>query len=167
MSETVHLLAAVYPDLDQGKFAFNLLQKMHRGATITLVDSALISKNEKGKIKIEETTELTASKGARRGAIILGVIGLIYPPSLIGTVLAGGGIGAIAGRLRDTGIKNQQLNEIADRLENGKSAVIALVDDESTAAVQRALEGCEGELIIRVLDDETVKELYKAAGSGL
>jgi uncharacterized membrane protein len=130
-----------------------------------LVDSALITKDEDGKLKVEETTELTTRKGARRGAIITGVLGIIYPPSLLGSVLVGGAIGAVAGRLRDTGIKNPQLKEIADRLEPGKAAVIALAEDWSTPKVQGALAGYEGSLVIQAVDEATLKELYMAAGA--
>jgi uncharacterized membrane protein len=165
MSKTVQLLAAVYPDRDHAKVTFDMLHEMHRATNITLVDSALITKNEEGKLKVEETTELTTRKGARRGAIITGVLGIIYPPSLLGSVLVGGAIGAVAGRLRDTGIKNPQLKEIADRLEPGKAAVIALAEDWSTPKVQGALEGYEGTLVIQVVDEETLKELYMAAGA--
>jgi uncharacterized membrane protein len=167
VSKPVQLLAAVYPDREHAQVTFDMLQKMHRAATITLIDSALVVKNDQGKIKVQETTELTTRKGARRGAIIMGVFGLIYPPSLLGSLFVGGTAGAIAGRLRDTGIKNPELKEIADRLEPGKAAVLALADDWSTLDVQQALEGYEGTLIIRALDEQTVKELYKAAGSGL
>jgi uncharacterized membrane protein len=167
VSKAVQLLAATYPDLEHAKVTFDMLQNMHRAANIDLVDSALVRKDEKGKIKIEETTELTTGKGARRGAIITGVFGLIYPPSLLGSVLVGGAVGAIAGRLRDTGIKNPRLKEIADQLEPGKAAVIALAEDWSTYDVQRALEGYEGTLVIEPIDEETMKELYKAAGAGI
>ena len=72
-------------------------------------------------------------------------------------------IGAVAGRVRDTGIKNPKLKEVADQLEPGKAAVIALVEESSTLAAQNALVGYEGSLVIQALDEETVKELYKAA----
>jgi uncharacterized membrane protein len=165
MSKNVQLLAAVYPDQEHAKVTFDMLHEMHRATNITLVDSAMITKNEDGKIKIEETKELTTRKGAKRGAIITGVLGVIYPPSLLGSVLVGGAIGAVAGRLRDTGIKNPQLKEIADRLEPGKAAVIALAEEASTAKVQQALAGYEGTLVIQALDEETLKELYLAAES--
>jgi uncharacterized membrane protein len=165
VSKTVQLLAALYPDREHAKVTFDMLHEMHRATTITLVDSALITKDGEGKIKIEETKELTTRKGARRGAIITGVLGIIYPPSLIGSVLVGGAIGAVAGRLRDTGIKNPQLKEIADRLEPGKAAVVALAEDSSTAKVQGAMEGYEGTLVVQVVDEATLKELYKAAGA--
>jgi uncharacterized membrane protein len=165
VSKQVQLLAATYPDLDHARVTFDMLQQMHRAANIDLVDSALVRKDDKGKIHIEETTELTTGKGARRGAIITGVFGLIYPPSLLGSVLVGGVVGAIAGRLRDTGIKNPRLKETADQLEPGKAAVVALAEDWSTPDVQRALEGYEGTLLIEAIDEETMKELYKAAAS--
>jgi len=57
-SKPVQLLAAVYPDLDHAKVTIDMLHDMHRAANIDLVDSALVTKNEEGKIKVEETTEL-------------------------------------------------------------------------------------------------------------
>ena len=167
MSKPVHILAAVYPDREHAKVTLDMIQEMHRADTITLVDAALITKDDEGKIKIEETTELTTRKGARRGAIVTGVLGLIYPPSLIVSVLAGGGIGALVGRLRDTGIKTEELKEVADRLEPGKAAVVALADDESTLKLQQALEGYEGTLVIAAIDEEAIKQAYIDEGSGV
>jgi uncharacterized membrane protein len=163
--ETVELLAAVYPDQAHAKVVFDMLHEMHKATTITLVDSALITKDDDGKIHVKETTEFTTRKGARRGAIITGVLGLIYPPSLIVSLAVGGGIGALVGKARDTGIKNPKLKEVADRLEPGKAAVVALADDWSTVKVQNALAGYEGTLVIQAVDEETIKELFLAAGA--
>jgi len=165
MTNRVNLVAAIYPDFAHGKVTFDMLHTMHRAVTVTVIDSALITKSEDGKVKVEETTELTTGKGARRGAVITGVLGLIYPPSLIASILVGGGLGGLIGKLRDTGIKNPQIKDIADRLEPGKSAVIALADEESTPDVQRALAGYEGRLVVQPIDDETMKHIYEAAES--
>ena len=161
-SKTVHVLAAVYPDREHAKVILDMLHEMHRAVRITLVDAALITADEHGKIKVEETEELTVRKGARRGAIIAGVLGLIYPPSLIVSIVAGGGIGALAGRLRDTGIKTDRLEEVANQLTPGKAAIVALADEASTLKVQEALAGYEGTLVIEAFDEQTVKELETA-----
>jgi len=163
-----HLLAAIYPDAEHAKVTFDMMRQMDRAVRITLVDAVLVTCDADGKIKIKETKEFTAKKGARRGAIITGIIGLIYPPSLIASVFVGGAAGAIAGRSRDTGIKHPQLKEIAERLEPGKAAVIILVDEASAAKAQHALEGFEGTLIIKVFTEEELKELYiDAAEAGV
>ena len=75
-------------------------------------------------------------------------------------MLVGGTAGAVAGRARDTGIKHPQLQEIADRLDPGKAAVVILVDEATTPKAQHALEGYEGTLIIKVFTEEELKELY-------
>jgi len=163
MSTSAHLLAAIYPDQEHAQVILDMLERMHRADTITLVDSALITKNDKGKLQTQETKELTTKKGARRGAIIMGSLGLLFPPTIIAAAVTGGAIGAIAGKLRDSGIKNKQLRELAERLEPGKAIVVALAADDSLASVQTALAGYEGELVVAAIDEETLTEFHRAA----
>jgi uncharacterized membrane protein len=163
MDKSVHLMAGVYADHERGKVILDMLQAMHREGTITLVDAALLTKTDDGKLHVSETAELTGRKGARRGAVIMGVIGLIYPPSFIATVIAGGGIGALAGKLRDTGIKKDEMREISERLEPGKAAVLALAEAESVPAIEKALQGYEGQLLTQELGAETAEDLTALA----
>src|SRR5215210_4314645 len=83
MSTSAHLLAAIYPDREHAQVILDMLESMHRADTVTLVDSALITKDDKGKLQTQETKELTTRKGARRGAIIMGSLGLLFPPTII------------------------------------------------------------------------------------
>jgi uncharacterized membrane protein len=170
MSESSQMLAAIYPNREHAEAILEMLEQMNRAGTITLADAAMVTKDEKGKMQVEETKELTARKGAKRGALIMGAFGLIFPPSLIGSAIAGGAIGAVAGRLRDTGIKNDQMQELANRLEPDKAAVVALAAEGSVIKVQQSLAGYEGTLVNQVIDDETIsalnKEAVKEAGTG-
>ncbi len=154
MDKSVHLMAGVYADRERAKVILDMLESMHREGTITLVDAAMLTKNEKGKLEVEETAELTGRDGARRGAVILGIVGLIYPPSLIATVIAGGGIGALAGKLRDTGIKKGQMRDIAAKLDGDQAAVMALSESASVLAIEQSLKGYEGELLTQELGPE-------------
>jgi uncharacterized membrane protein len=160
------LMEAVYPTREQAKTILDMLQRMHRSTSITLADAAIVTKGADGKVHVEETAELTTREGAVRGALIAGVVGLIWPPSLIGSLLVGGGLGGLIGRLRDTGIKNDQIEAIAAGLEPGKSAVIALATGEWVPQIQGALQGYEGTLLIHVLSDEAMKEIYLEAAQG-
>jgi uncharacterized membrane protein len=163
MSKQLELLAGVYADQERAATILDMLQQMHRATTITLVDAALVTKDQAGKVHIQETRELTTGKGARRGAIIAGVIGLIYPPSLIATALAGGGIGALAGKFRDTGVKTDDLKEIAASLEPGKAAVVALVEAASAVRASNALHGYDGRLIRQAVSGEAATAMEQAA----
>jgi uncharacterized membrane protein len=170
MSKSSHLMAAVYPDRDHAQTILDMLERMHRAVTITLTDAALVTKDDEGKIRVEETKDLTTRKGARRGALIAGTFGLIFPPSLIVSAFAGGAIGAVAARFHDSGIKNKEMHELADRLEPGKAAVIVLAAEDSVELVQDSLSEYEGTLVITAIDEETLDALDKEhamqAGSG-
>ncbi len=170
MGTSAHMLAAVYPDRDHARTILDMLERMRRAGRIRLVDAALVTKDDQGKLHVEETKELTGRKGARRGAIIMGSLAILFPPSVIGSAIVGGGLGALTGRLHDSGVKNKQFHELAEGLEPGKAIVIALAEEASIATVQSALTGYDGTLIVAVIDEQTLDEMHRQAaikaGSG-
>jgi uncharacterized membrane protein len=163
MSKQLDLVAAVYADQEQAHLLLDTLQKMHRASTITLADAALVTRDAEGKVQVTETREVTTKKGAKRGAIVAGVLGLIYPPSLIASVVAGGALGGAWGKLRDTGIKTGDMKEIGNALEPGRVAVIALAEPEWTPAIERALEAGDGTLVRHGFSAEESQEIEAAA----
>jgi uncharacterized membrane protein len=163
--QNLTLLAAAYPNREHAQTTIDMLEKMHRALTITLKDATLVTRNEDGKIEVHETDELTTGKGAKRGAVIGGVVGLIFPPSILLTGALGGAIGGFLGRLRDTGIKNEEVKKLAEGLAPGQAAVIALVTDDTVVAAQNALSGYEGELVISSVSEDVMKKIYEAEAS--
>ncbi|MFG6493701.1 DUF1269 domain-containing protein [Microbacterium sp. P03] len=89
-------------------------------------------------VKADGTPHFVESKdwGPGRGALLGGAIGLIGGP--LG-VLAGGGIGVLASKLRDMGFKDAQLKTLGESLSQNESAVIFEIATESTAAAQALL----------------------------
>jgi len=161
--KAAHVVAAVFPDRDHAQVILQMLESMHRAGTVDLVDAAMLTKDDQGILQIEETKELTTRKGARRGAIILGSMATLFPPSIIAAAVVGGAAGAVAGKLRDSGIKNKQLHEIAGKLEPGRTIVVALAEDASLAKVQSSLHGYEGQLVIAPIDEEALIEFQKSS----
>jgi uncharacterized membrane protein len=89
-----------------------------------------------------ETAELTPKKAAKRGAVVGVILGLIFPPSVIAAGLAGGLVGALIGRFSDTGLfDNSQLEEAAESLPPGSSAIIGVFEDKWVEQMTTALEG--------------------------
>jgi len=147
MAKQLQLIAAVYEDQDRASVILDMLQQMHKATTITLEDSAIVTRDAEGKLAVQETREVTTKKGAKRGAIAAGVFGLIFPPSIIASAVVGGALGAAWGKLRDTGIKSSSFSELGDKLEPGKAAVFALVEEQSVPAAERAMQGYDGEIV--------------------
>ncbi|HYI25259.1 MAG TPA: DUF1269 domain-containing protein [Thermomicrobiales bacterium] len=165
MSHTAaDFIVAVYGSTADAESVLDGLKRMHRSASIELMDAAIVTRDDSGKVHVKETDEMTGRKGAVRGAAIAGVFGLIFPPSLIVSAAVGGGIGALAGRLRDTGIRSEALSKVGQSLETGSVALAVLVRDENLAAVQQTMEALSGHLTVQPLSDEAVKQLFIEQG---
>ena len=75
--------------------------------------------------------------GAGRGALLGGVIGIIGGP--IG-IVAGGSVGALASKLRDSGFKNDQLEQLGRSLGPNNSAVVVEIAADAVPTAQKLLE---------------------------
>src|SRR4029453_17644687 len=99
-----HGIPGVCPSGDPQKVTLDMLQQMPRAVTITLLDAAMATKDDRGKVHIKEPRGRPPRGGGWRGAVAGFMFGLIYPPSFIASAAAGGIVGALAGRARDSGI---------------------------------------------------------------
>jgi uncharacterized membrane protein len=86
-----------------------------------------------GKAKFVESKDW----GAGRGALLGGVIGIIGGP--IG-ILAGGSVGALASKLRDSGFKNDQLEQLGKSLTPNGSAVVLEIAGDAVPTVEQVLK---------------------------
>jgi uncharacterized membrane protein len=118
-----------------------VLKDMAKGGTIDIVDAAVLTREADGDVKVKQESLPSVKKWTKRGAIIGGVIGLIFPPSLIGGALVGAGIGAGSAKIGKETLKSDELWDAAKDLEPGTSAFVAVVEDEWIDQMQKAAEG--------------------------
>jgi uncharacterized membrane protein len=137
----VQLFVASYDNEVGAQQSLQDFEAMHRQGSIDLIDAAVIVHTLDGKVKFEETADPSGKKWAKRGAIAGGLVGLIFPPSIIVGAAVGGGAGGIWGKVRDKGFKDEDLKEIGESLEPGSSAIIAIAEDHVLDDLQRGIEG--------------------------
>jgi uncharacterized membrane protein len=140
----IQVFVASYDDELGAKQSLQDFQAMHRDGSIDLIDAAVIVHGADGKVKFEETADPSGKKWAKRGAIAGGLVGLIFPPSIIVGAAVGGGAGGIWGKVRDKGFKDEDLKAIGEGLEPGSSAIIAIAEDHVLDQLERGIEGYEG-----------------------
>jgi uncharacterized membrane protein len=138
---TVQIFIATYDNETQAAQSLKDFQTMNREGSIDLIDGAVIVHTQDGKVKFEETADPSGKKWAKRGAIAGGVVGLIFPPSIIVSAAVGGGAGGIWGKIRDKGFKDEDLKAVGDSLEPGTSAIVAIAEDRVVERLQTGLEG--------------------------
>jgi uncharacterized membrane protein len=139
----IQLFVATFGDEVQAGQVLKDFQAMDREGSIELIDAAVIVHTQAGKVKFEETADPGAKRWGKRGANAGGVVGLLFPPAIIATAAVGGGAGALWGRLRDKGFKDEDLREVGQSMEPGTSAIIALAEDHVVERLERGIAGYE------------------------
>jgi len=111
---------------EQTAFALRAeLAKMQAEYLIDMEDVVVVTKDDKGKVKLHQAQNLTAL-GAVSGSFWGMLIGLIFLNPLLGAAV-GAGAGAVSGALTDIGISDATMKEFAASFKPGCSAVFVLV----------------------------------------
>ena len=140
---TVEVFIAAYDTEAGAGEALKDFQSAERAGSINLIDGAVIVRGTDGKVGFEETADPSGKRWAKRGAIAGGVVGLLFPPSIIGTAIVGAAGGGVWGKVRDKGFKDEDLRAIGDGLEPGSSAIIAVAEDRMIQQLEDSLAGYE------------------------
>ena len=138
---TLQVFVAAFGDEKQAGSALKDFRAMDREGSIELIDAVIVVRDTEGKVTYEETADPNAKRMAKRGAIAGGLVGLLFPPSIIAGAVIGGAGGGIWGKVRDKGFKDEDLKAIGDSLEPGTSAIIAIAQDRVVEQLVRGLEG--------------------------
>jgi len=140
---TVEVFVAAFGTEGGAADALKDFRSAERAGAINLIDGAVIVHRTSGKVDYQETADPSGKTWAKRGAIAGGVVGLIFPPSIIASALVGGAGGGIWGKVRDKGFKDEDLKAIGESLPPGSSAIIAIAEDHVAEQLERGLEGYE------------------------
>lgn len=101
------------------------LAKMQKEYLIDMEDVVVVTKDDKGKVKLHQAVNLTAA-GAVGGGFWGLLIGLLFLNPLIG-VAAGAAAGALGGALSDIGVDDKFMKELGETFTPGSSALFVLI----------------------------------------
>jgi uncharacterized membrane protein len=133
------------------------LAKLQKEYLIEMEDVVVVTKNDKGKVKLHQAVNLTAA-GAMGGTFWGMLIGMIFLNPLAGAAI-GAGAGALSGKLRDIGISDDFMKELGETFQPGTSALFVLVRKATPDKVLEALKGFKGKVLKTSLTKDKEEEL--------
>jgi hypothetical protein len=144
------ILAAAFSALDRGSRAAGAVG----GAFPDKVGNTAVL-----HVDAEENVKFVESKdwGAGRGAIVGAVIGIIGGP--LG-MLAGGGIGALAAKLRDSGFNDGQLERLGASLVANSSATVIEIAADAIPDAEAILKALGAEVVVVEDVDASVDQIF-------
>ena len=154
------LVVIEYDDMHKAEEVRLKLQKMQQEYLVDLADAVVAVKDEKGKVKLNQIHNLTAT-GAVSGGFWGTLIGLIFLNPLLG-MAAGATAGAISGALTDVGINDNFMKDVASGFKNGSSALFVLCRKATPDKVLAELEGTGGKVLQTSLTHEQEEKLQAA-----
>jgi uncharacterized membrane protein len=154
------LIAVAYEDPFKAEEVRLKLQRMQKAYLIDLDDAVVATKNAKGKIKLDQYHNLTAL-GALSGGFWGMLIGLLFLNPLFGLAV-GAAAGAVSGALRDVGINDQFMKDLADTMKPNTSALFVLVRKMTPDRVLEELKGTGGRILQTSLSHEESDRLQDA-----
>lgn len=133
----VFLYAAVYDSVADADADFDAVHDLHAAGAIGTFDAAVIEKTEEGKVRVHKTEKPT-QHGAWTGIGVGALVGILFPPSLIGTAVVGGVIGGVTGHLWK-GMSRGDLKDLGEALDSGQGAIIVIGESKLEQALEKAL----------------------------
>lgn len=134
-------LVASFDTLGGANLAAKKLQGMEKQGLLDVDNTLTAIKNPWGLVDIKDFSDVSVGDGAKVGALAGGVIGLIFPPSILATAALGGLIGGITAKLRASGVDESVVKEMAESMTPGTSMLVTLVAPQWTDDVEMALNG--------------------------
>jgi uncharacterized membrane protein len=144
----VFIYAATYSDRVDALADYDGLLELHAANLVGTYDVALIVKDEDGKVHVHKHEKPT-QHGAWGGIAVGAVVGILFPPSIIGAAAVGGVVGGVGAHLRK-GMSRGDAKELGELLDGGEAALIVIgesrLEEQLDKVLTRAEKSLEKEL---------------------
>lgn len=162
--ESVFIFIGTYRDEAQARDDYQIVKDLHSSGLVGTYDAAVVTKDAKGKVHVNKD-ELATRHGAWGGAAAGALIGILFPPSIIGTALVGAAAGGISGHLW-RGMSRADVKELGDIIDDGQAALVVVGESEVQQAVEKAARKAEKRVAkdLNVKPEDIHKAVREAAG---
>ena len=155
------LIVADFSDTDLAWEAYEALKSVEDGRTVEIEGVVVVSRSPEGKLEILQATDHSTKSGLKWGLVGGIALGVIFPPSILGSAAVAGSAGALVGKLRQRHHHSELEQQLELAVPAGHSGLLALVSDPGAVKIRQALERADA--IVESAIDKVEADDIKAA----
>jgi uncharacterized membrane protein len=134
--DAVFIYIGTYPSKGAARADYDIVKDLHAAGAVGTYDAAVVTKDDAGKVHVNKD-EMATRHGAWGGAAVGAVVGILFPPSIIGTAIVGAAVGGVGGHLW-RGMSRADVKEFGDIIDEGQAALVIVGESKFEQAVQKA-----------------------------
>src|SRR5215469_10208801 len=134
--ESVFIYVGAYPDEAAARDDYQIIKNLHSAGAVGTYDAAVVTKDYDGKVHVNKD-EMATRHGAWGGAAVGAVLGILFPPSIIGTAAVGAAVGGVSGHLW-RGMSRADIKEFGEVIDEGTAALVVVGKSKIEQAVDKA-----------------------------
>jgi uncharacterized membrane protein len=131
-------ILAVYDDGPEADTDWSALEAAAQAGQLEIADGALVE-NRAGEAVI---LQRQSHHGWGKGAVVGAVVGILFPPSILGATAVGAGGGALIARM-SRALGRGKVKDLGETLDSGARAIIVVSPVHSTNAICNVLKGAK------------------------
>jgi uncharacterized membrane protein len=133
------LIVADFSDTDLAWRAYEALEAVEDGRTVEIEGVVVVRRTAEGQLEIQKATDHSTKSGLKWGVVGGIALGVIFPPSIIGSAGVLGAGGAAVGKLRQRHHRKELAASLQDAIAPGHSGILAIVSDPGEVKIRQAL----------------------------
>ena len=156
------LIVADFADTDSAWSAYESLKSVEDGRTVEIEGVVVVKRDSNGKLEVQKATDHSTRSGLKWGIVGGVALGIIFPPSILGSAAALGAAGAAGGKLRQVHNRSGLARELEDSIAPGHSGIVALVSDPGAVEIRKALALADA-IVASAVEDVIADDIKAAA----
>jgi uncharacterized membrane protein len=157
-TNAVFIYIGTYSSEPAARADYDLVKDLHLAGAVGTYDAAVITKDAAGKVHVNKD-EMATRHGAWGGAAVGAVVGILFPPAIIGSAIVGAAVGGVGGHLW-RGMSRADVKEFGEIIDAGQAALLIVGEDKLAEAVDKA--GLKAEKHVAKELDVSAKEVDQA-----
>ena len=149
-------IAVTFDDPDEAEAALHTIRDLEHAGKVKPSDTAVVRKDLDGKVTIHNEMASGTETGITIGAVLGGLLFVVFP---LAGIAAGAAAGGLIGRAAAPGIDGKFVKEVESDLPPGGSALFLQIREGERGMMVGALRQHNGHIFQTTLADEEVESL--------